>query len=244
MVYAILSDIHANLEALSVAINYIIDIGIKDILCCGDLIGYGPDPSNCISFLKRYNFQSVIGNHDKAILTDSLSIYFNEEAVVALNIQKEKMTPEDFVFINTLPLQIIKNDFVITHSFLDKKRPFKYVIDVDSALENLSFTKKKIIFCGHTHIPGAYIVSSNNIVYIPAQHGLNLQLEASNKYVINVGSIGQSRDNNVDLSFAIYDSDQKTVRLIRLPYPVAKTQEKMKKLNFPYFLYQRLSQGI
>ncbi|MFA6989711.1 MAG: metallophosphoesterase family protein, partial [Candidatus Gastranaerophilaceae bacterium] len=95
MIYAIISDVHANLEALSVAINYIIDIGIRDILCCGDLVGYGPDPSNCIAFLKRYNFQSVLGNHDKALLTDSLSIYFNEEAVIALNIQKEKTSAED-----------------------------------------------------------------------------------------------------------------------------------------------------
>jgi predicted phosphodiesterase len=244
LIYAIISDVHANLEALSVAINYIIDIGIKDILCCGDLVGYGPDPSSCISFLKRYHFQSVLGNHDKAILTDSLSIYFNEEAVIALNIQKETMSTEDLDYIKALPLQILKNDFVITHSFLDKKRPFKYVIDIESALENLSYTKKSIIFCGHSHIPGVYISSRNKVEYIPAKQGLNLQLDSKNKYVINVGSIGQSRDNNADLSFALFDSEQSTVRLIRLPYPVAKTQEKMKNLNFPPFLYQRLSQGI
>lgn len=244
MVYAILSDVHANLEALSVAINYIIDMGIKEILCCGDLVGYGPDPSSCISFLNRYHFQSVLGNHDKAMLTDSLSIYFNEEAVFALNIQKENMTAEDLSFLKTLPLQIIKNDFVITHSFLDKKRPFKYVIDAESAVENLSYTKKNIIFCGHSHIPGVYISYENRVEYVPANQGLNLQLEPKHKYVINVGSIGQSRDRNTDLSFALYDSEQSTVRLIRLPYPVAKTQEKMKNMNFPPFLYQRLSQGI
>ena len=244
MLYALISDVHGNLEALTVAINYIIDIGVKDIICCGDLVGYGPDPASCISFLKRYHFQSVLGNHDKAILTDSLSIYFNEEAVVALNIQKENMNTEDLNLLKTLPLQIVKSDFVVTHSFLDKKRPFKYVIDAESALENLSFTKKEIIFCGHTHIPGVYIVQNNQVEYISAKQGLNLSLEPKHHYVINVGSIGQSRDNNPDLCFALYDSERKTVQLIRLPYPIAKTQEKMKNLNFPAFLYQRLSQGI
>lgn len=244
MLYALISDIHGNLEALTVAINYIIDIGVKDILCCGDLVGYGPDPSPCISFLKRYNFQSVVGNHDKAILTDSLSLYFNEEAVVALNIQKASMNLEDINLLKTLPLQIIKNDFVVTHSFLDKKRPFKYVIDSESAIENLSFTKKDVIFCGHTHMPCAYIVEGNQVEHVSAKEGASIQLKKNLKYVINVGSIGQSRDNNPDLSFALFDTDSKTVRIIRLPYPIAKTQEKMKKLHFPEFLYKRLTQGI
>jgi diadenosine tetraphosphatase ApaH/serine/threonine PP2A family protein phosphatase len=221
-----------------------IDIGVKDILCCGDLVGYGPDPSECISFLKRYNFQSVLGNHDKAILTDSLSIYFNEEAVIALNIQKEKMNSDDLHFIKSLPLQIIKNEFVITHSFLDKKRPFKYIIDAESAMENLSFTKKNIIFCGHSHIPGVFVSYENQVEYISGKPGLSFQVDTKSKYVINVGSIGQSRDKNVDLCFALYDTDQKTVKLIRIPYSIAKTQEKMRKLNFPPFLYNRLSLGI
>jgi len=153
------------------------------------------------------------------------------------------MKAEEIEYLRTLPMQINKESFTITHSFLDKKKPFKYVLDSETAFDNLSFTKRNIIFLGHTHIPCVYVFNGSNVEYLDGSLGLTLEMNPRNKYVINVGSVGQSRDNNADLSFGIFDSSLNYLRLIRLPYPIAKTQVKMKKLGFPEYLYKRLSQG-
>lgn len=244
MIVAIFSDVHGNLEALTVAINYIVDLGITKIYCCGDTVGYGPDPKQCLDFLRRYDFVSVYGNHDKAITTDSLSIYFNEDAVYVLNDQKMQLTQKDLSYLAGLPLQINEKFFVVTHSFLDKKRPFKYVLDNDSAVENLSFTRKPVLFIGHSHIPGVFCYNDRRVLYQDAKYGLDLDLQSDSRYVINVGSIGQSRDNNPDLSFVLFDTVTLQLRFVRLSYPLEKTQEKMKQKGYPEFLYQRLTRGI
>ncbi len=244
MIVAIFSDVHGNLEALTVAINYIVDLGITKIYCCGDTVGYGPDPKQCLDFLRRYDFVSVYGNHDKAITTDSLSIYFNEDAVYVLNDQKMQLTQKDLSYLAGLPLQINEKFFVVTHSFLDKKRPFKYVLDNDSAVENLSFTRKPVLFIGHSHIPGVFCYNDRRVLYQDAKYGLDLDLQSDSRYVINVGSIGQSRDNNPDLSFVLFDTVTLQLRFVTLPYPLEKTQEKMKQKGYPEFLYQRLTRGI
>ncbi|MCE5223817.1 metallophosphatase family protein [bacterium] len=244
MIVAIFSDIHGNLEALTVAINYIADLGVSKIYCCGDIVGYGPDPKQCLDFLMRYQFISVYGNHDKAITTESLAIYFNEDAVYVLNDQKLQLTQPDLRYLENLPMQINEKFFVITHSFLDKKRPFKYVLDNDTAIENLAFTRKPIIFIGHSHVPGVFSYNDRRMLYQDAKYGLDLDLQSASRYIINVGSIGQSRDNNPDLSFVLFDTVTLQLRFVRLSYPFTKTQEKMKLRGYPDFLYQRLSRGI
>jgi predicted phosphodiesterase len=243
MIYGIISDIHANLEALTVAINYLIEQGVSEIFCCGDIVGYGPDPSGCISFLKRYNFKSVHGNHDRAILTDSIGIYFNEDALVALNIQKFIVSSKDIEFLKRLPFAITENNFLITHSFLNKKDPFKYVLDRDTAKEDMELAKKQILFIGHSHIPSCFTFEDKNIQYSDAFNGLEILIERDKKYLVNVGSIGQPRDGNPRLSLCIYDVDKNKIRIVRLTYPVNLTMQKMKEKEFPKNLYNRLVIG-
>jgi predicted phosphodiesterase len=244
MIYAIFSDIHGNLEALTIAINYIADLGISNILCCGDTVGYGPNPSECFQFLKRYNFVSVAGNHDRAIVKDSVGIYFNEDAVIALNIQRNLLTSNDLSYIKKLPSLISYKNFLLTHSSLNKKTPYQYILDESTARNSLKRTKKHLIFNGHSHVAGVFKLSNEHYSFISGKNGLDIDLDQQFHYIVNVGSVGQPRDGNPELSFCLFDTEAMIVRIVRLPYPIAKTQEKMKQLNFPDFLVQRLNHGI
>lgn len=244
MVFAIISDIHANLEALTVAINYILEMNISKILCCGDIVGYGPNPSPCINLLKRYDFKSVYGNHDKAILSDYIGIYFNEDAVAALNIQKSLMDKEDYQFIKQLPFTITEDDYILTHSFLSKKDSFRYVFDIKTAEEDILLTKKQVLFIGHSHIPGCFVFEGENIKYLDAFNGLYINIEKNKRYLVNVGSVGQPRDGNPQLSVCLYDTSSSTIKIVRLSYNINLTIQKMIEKGFPKNLYNRLLLGL
>jgi predicted phosphodiesterase len=244
MIYAIFSDIHGNLEALTVAINYVMDLGITKILCCGDTMGYGPNPIECLHFIQKYQCLSVAGNHDKAIVKDSVGIYFNEDAVIALNIQRSNLSLNDIDYLKKLPSKRVFRNFVITHSSLDKRTPFRYITDEASARNSFKNTRKNIIFIGHSHIPSCFIIEKNNFQSLSAKYGLDLDIEKGKRYIINVGSIGQPRDGNPELSLCLFDDISMIVRIVRLPYPVTKTQELMKNMDLPDFLIQRLNHGI
>jgi len=244
MICAIISDVHANLEALTVAVNYILEQGISKILCCGDIVGYGPDPSPCINLLKRYDFKSVHGNHDRAILSDFIGIYFNEDAVTALNIQKSMIGKEYNEFIKKLPFTIIGDNFVLTHSFLSKKDPFRYVFDTKTAEEDIKLAKRQILFIGHSHIPSCFVFEGGNIKYLDAFNGLEIYVEKDKKYLVNVGSIGQPRDGNPFLSLCLFDTDNSKIKIVRLPYRVDLTIQKMIEKGFSKDLYNRLMLGL
>lgn len=244
MIIAVISDIHANLEALTVAINFILERNASRILCCGDIVGYGPDPSSCINLLRRYDFKSVYGNHDRAILTDSIGIYFNEDALVALNIQKNLIDAEQNKFIRKLPFTILEDDYTLTHSFLSRRDPYKYVLDERTALENITLTKKQILFIGHSHIPSCIVFEGEQIKFINAFNGLRVNIEKGKRYLINVGSVGQPRDGNPKLSVCLYDTENNLIEIFRLPYKFDLTIKKMIDLGFPKNLYKRLSLGL
>jgi predicted phosphodiesterase len=244
MIYAIFSDIHGNLEALTVAINYVIDLGITKILCCGDTMGYGPNPLECLHFIQKYQCLSVAGNHDKAIVKDSVGIYFNEDAVIALNIQRSNLSPKDIDYLKKLPTKRVFKSFVITHSSLDRRTPFRYITDEISARNSLKNTRKNIVFIGHSHIPSCFVIEKDNFHSLSAKYGIDLDIEKGKRYIINVGSIGQPRDGNPELSLCLFDDVSMIVRIVRLPYPVTKTQDLMKSMDLPEFLIQRLNHGI
>jgi predicted phosphodiesterase len=246
MIYAILSDIHANYEALDTILCYLNTIDVRDIICCGDIVGYGPEPVECIHALQKYFLQSVYGNHDQAFLTDSMDIYFNEDAVVALNIQKNLVHKIEIDFIRSLPSTIVDKKFTVTHSFLDPQHPYRYVLDENTAYRNASLNKKNnILFIGHSHNPCIFEIFSNNQIEVhKAKSGLDWTLKPNCKYVINVGSVGQSRDRNPDCSFGLFDSDAMQLKILRFPYPIYKTQEKMDSKGFPEFLIKRLAKGF
>lgn len=159
MIIAVVSDIHSNYEALSKVLDDIKIYKVNKIFCCGDIIGYGPEPNECIENIKNQNIFSIIGNHEAALLGDIELDWFNENAKEAILKTKELISLENLEYLRNLPKYIVENDLLFVHgSPLDPT--YEYLLDYNSISINIKNMKQKICFCGHTHTYHLYPVKT------------------------------------------------------------------------------------
>jgi predicted phosphodiesterase len=245
MKYAIISDIHGNLEAFQAALNEIEKAGIKYIFSAGDIVGYGPDPEECIKIIRSRGISSVMGNHDYAVNEVSEEELFNAYARLAIRWTREKLSEEDKTFLKSLPFSLVKDEFTIFHGTLDPEEPFNYILMSDDAELSFKNMKTWVGFFGHSHSAGCFIKDSNGIIsYRSGIIDCTIELDPENKYLINVGSVGQPRDGNPNGAFAIFDTDEKTVSIKRFAYDIDKTAKKIIDSGLPRFLAERLYEGV
>ncbi|MCX7911136.1 MAG: metallophosphatase family protein, partial [Endomicrobia bacterium] len=215
---AIISDIHSNFEALNAVIDDFKNYSITEIFCCGDIVGYGPNPNECIEILKNKNILSVIGNHDAAIIDEVNLDWFNKDAKEAILINKKIISQENLKYIKTLPRYIIKNELLLVHG--SPRDPiYEYLLTPNFLEINIKHMKQKICFCGHTHIPLIYSKSSDekSKIYYP-KNNFSIKLEKDKKYIINVGSIGQPRDLDNKACYVIFDDENYILHFKRIDY--------------------------
>ncbi len=245
MKYGIISDIHSNVEALNAAISKMEDKGVESIICCGDIVGYGPDPEECITIFKELPIHSVIGNHDYAINCINEEQSFNTYARLAIRWTRKKLSKNSKTFLKNLPFFSEQENFTIFHGTFDEKNPFKYLITAQDAVKNFTDIKTKIGFFGHSHVAGYFIQTKNKkINYYSCIEGCKLTLQKDNQYLINVGSVGQPRDGNPEAAFAIYDTSGNTIEIVRFQYDIESVYKKIIKAHLPNFLGDRLFSGV
>ncbi|HPD18347.1 MAG: metallophosphoesterase family protein [Candidatus Goldbacteria bacterium] len=243
MRYAIISDIHSNLEALNSVLEFLQLNSVDKIICCGDIVGYGPDPKQCINKLRLLNnFSSVMGNHDAVIINKTDISNFNNEAKEAAKINKSMISKDEMDYINSLKTTLSENDALFVHG--SPRDPInEYLFLLEKFNKVMSFFTEKICFVGHTHHPIVFESDGkddNNFF----QNIDVFKLKDNKRYIINVGSVGQPRDNNPQACVVFFDTKYLTVSFKRLSYDIEKTQIKMSKLNMPDKLIQRLSFGV
>ncbi|MCX7698655.1 MAG: metallophosphoesterase [Candidatus Goldbacteria bacterium] len=243
MRYAIISDIHSNLEALNAVLSFLDLNPVDKIISCGDIVGYGPDPKQCINRLRLLNnFTSVMGNHDAAIL-DKIDISnFNNDAKDAIKLNKNMLSKEDFDYLSSLQIKISENNILFLHG--SPRDPInEYLFLTEKFNQVMPLFTEKFCFVGHTHQPIIFEQDNkgNGNFYRAMEI---MELDDDKRYIINVGSVGQPRDNNPQACIAFFDSKYLTLSFKRLSYDIEKTQEKMAKFNFPEKLIHRLSFGI
>jgi predicted phosphodiesterase len=245
--YLLLSDIHSNLEALEACLEAA--KGKYDqIVCLGDLVGYGPDPNAVIEKMRPLASIVIRGNHDKACSGHPVAAEFNPLARMATEWTRNVLTPEHFAYLQSLPSGPVQlNGFQVVHgSPLDED---DYILGPGQALPLLRNLDSQAICFGHTHNQGGFMLSLQGrfqSIRMPLKKDgliLSLPLEAQGRYLINPGSVGQPRDGDWRAAFAIFDSEQRTVDYYRVSYDLAKTQEKMRKAGLPKLLIQRLEHG-
>jgi predicted phosphodiesterase len=243
--YLILSDIHGNWEALEAVLKHA--TGKYDqILCCGDLIGYGADP-NAVCDWCRANVKVVVrGNHDKASVGLEDLEWFNPVAKAAAIWTQQALTTENIEYVRNLPKgPIAVEDFEIIHgSPLDED---EYMIAAADAAQLFSYLPTTVAFFGHTHIQGGFIWNHSRIETI-GKPGLRerqhvLALDADCAYMINPGSVGQPRDTDARAAYVVYDSENKVVTYYRLPYDMETARDKILKAGLPPLLAERLVLG-
>lgn len=246
MKIAIISDIHGNAEALQSVLKKIELENVEQIVCLGDIVGYGADPVYCIDKIKKLEIPSLKGNHEGAI-TGELDIqYFNEDARQAIQWTKEQLNKHDVSYLRRLKRKMTISEDVIGVHGSPRQPLWEYVLDKQIAEEIFIGFDFKIYFIGHSHIAGYFSFHRKNqfIYYFGASNGIDIIIQQDYSYIINCGSVGQPRDRNPQASFAIFDTKQLIVRIIRVDYPVTKVQNKIIKAKLPRFLAERLALGM
>ena len=255
MRYLVLSDIHANLEALEKCLG--VAKGKYDrVLCLGDLVGYGPDPNAAMERTRELANTVIRGNHDKACAGITDAEDFNALARASALWTRNELTPQNSAFLRSLPAgPVLLDGFELVHgSPADEDEYIAGPVQTLPALRSLTL---QTVFFGHTHHQGGFMLtrqghfqsirdsilrqgpgSSDN-----DQRRVVLPLEDGFRYLINPGSVGQPRDGDWRAAFAIFDESKRKVEYYRTPYDLSKTQEKMQKAGLPEPLILRLAIG-
>ncbi len=242
MRYAIIADIHANLAAFAAVLG---DIrgkgGVDEIWCLGDIVGYGPDPHQCLELLRQYNHVCVAGNHDWAAIGKIDTAYFNLDAAASCQWTATQLSPGDIRYLESLPLTIEKGDFTLVHG--SPMEPiWEYIISTSIAAKNFAFFQSLFCLVGHSHVPAVFKEENGSCLPVPFSPGIGLVF-GENRMIINPGGVGQPRDGDPRASYAIYDSEGKVIRLYRIPYDIGDTQDKMMQAGLPIHLVTRLQAG-
>ena len=219
-----------------------------DVVCLGDLVGYGPDPNAIVEALQELASVTIRGNHDKACCGITDASDFNPLARASAVWTREQLTPPNLAALRGLPEGPLEvGGFQLVHG--SPRDEDEYVVEPYDALPALETASAPLVFFGHTHLQGGFMTTPGGNLQIihcePIEDGrpLTLQLEPGAHYLINPGSVGQPRDRDWRAAFAILDSDKREVNYYRTSYDVSETQRKMKRAALPEPLISRLQYG-
>lgn len=244
MRYGVFSDVHGNLEALDAVFELFRQQEVGAWLCLGDLVGYGPNPNECIervAALKR--LQIVGGNHDFAVVGLKPMDRFQNFAARSLTWTKRHLKEENRNYLMRLPRLVEGSQFTLAHG--SPRDPIdEYILTSRQYLDNLAHFRTSVCFVGHTHAAGVFMTDSLGIIqHRKLQEKETIMLDPQNKMIVNVGSVGQPRDGDPRAAAMVYDSDQGTVQIFRAEYNIESVQKKMRQASLPLFLIERLSYG-
>jgi predicted phosphodiesterase len=237
----IISDIHANLTALDAVLADAGEIGAT--WCLGDLVGYGPDPNECIARVKELpNLVCLLGNHDAAALRQIDIETFNVEARIAIRWTQQTLTRESMTFLEGIPEQLVIDHVTMVHG--SPRQPvWEYLLDTRTATINFSHFDTPYCFVGHTHLPVLYYLPDESRVAKLIVPESSLQLTLAPRAILNPGSVGQPRDRDPRSAYAIFDTNRNTWEYQRVEYDIQSVQERMVQAELPERHIQRLSAG-
>jgi len=241
MRYGIFSDIHSNLEALeAVAARYARE-GIEQYFCAGDVVGYAANPNECVALVKKYAFVTVAGNHDWACVGLCDAMQFNLFATQALEWTRARLSDESRDFLRSLRLEFVNKDLTLVHGSLDNPEEFDYMFDSAAASRTFRILKTQVCFVGHTHVAGYFVMDRHSAIQY--RQDASLALEDGNRYIVNVGSVGQPRDGNSCAAYCIYDTEKKEISIKRTEYQIDFARKKILESGLSRSLGDRLLTG-
>lgn len=232
MRYAILSDVHANLEALRAVLAQLDGEAIDELLCLGDLVGYHADPNDCIALLRERGALCIAGNHDRAAVGRGDTRYFGEAARRAIEWTRRELTPESARYLGELPLTLRRGGLLLVHGALHPAPSADlHLTSVTRAAYSLdalcggAYAERVCLF-GHTHRAAVYERRGREAL---RRRERQLALDPAGAYLINPGSVGQPRDGDPRAAYALIDVDaagRRTLRLRRVAYDEASCRRK------------------
>ena len=243
----ILGDIHSNLEALTVTADRLKEENIDHWVQVGDIVGYGADPIPCIELVRQLGCTICIGNHDAAVVDRLSTDYFNAYARAAIDWTREQLRPSDLEFLRNLPLLVEHDEYTLVHGSLHMPASFGYVLSIVEAVESLRKQRTRMGFVGHSHVPAIYMqragapVEDLDVIYDAEMEG---NVDGYDRVLMNVGSVGQPRDEDPRAAYAVYDTVTGDMKIARVAYDIERAQEKIRSAGLPTVLAERLALGV
>jgi len=239
MKYAIIADIHGNIDALQVALEDIRAQNATHIVCLGDVVGYNARPRECLQIVRDMGIPCVKGNHDEYCSSDEHLEGFNPHAADAVHWTRNQLTDDDKKWLRELKYSRMAANFTMVHATLDAPERWGYVFDKLAAAASFPYQTTQMCFFGHTHVPVAFMRDT----VVRGGTYSTFKIDPAKKYFINVGAIGQPRDNNPKSAYVLFDMDAGTIELRRLEYDIAAAQAKIREAGLPERLAERLAYG-
>ncbi len=238
-----ISDIHSNFEALRAVLSFFKKEKVEQVICAGDIIGYGAEPNECIETIKNVSVLNVYGNHEAALTGLLPEENFNTYAKEAIDWHRNKVKTDNFDFIHELKLEAVFDKFIkIVHASPVRPQQFPYLITEREYAEALISYREKICIVGHTHAPAVFYYDAERYHFGEISNDTFL-IEGDFKYIINVGSVGQPRDGDKRACCGIYDYETNIFKIRRVEYDFMAARNKIIKAGLPPFLGERLMYG-
>jgi diadenosine tetraphosphatase ApaH/serine/threonine PP2A family protein phosphatase len=237
----IFSDVHGNLEALEAIVDTLRSSGATRFICCGDVVGYGPDPNRCIETIRGMDCAVVAGNHDCGVVGKTLLDGFNPAALQAVVWTRSQLTEPNRSYLENLPLTCRREPPLIVHSSPSAPGAWEYVLTLREAAAEMESYQGGVCVIGHSHQP----LAVERVTGGPARlvHDDRFDIRPDAKYFINAGSVGQPRDGDPRACCLLFDEGSRTMTFLRVPYDIPAVQAKIRAAGLPEYLARRLETG-
>jgi predicted phosphodiesterase len=247
MRFFVLSDIHSNIEALEACLQRATLAGYDQVFCCGDIVGYGPNPIEAIDAVRNLNAVTIRGNHDRVAASQDAASEFNPHARRAILWTRSILpdTYREYLSNLTVGPLAVGVDAQMVHGAITHEDD--YIFTSADASENLRLADKRVTFFGHSHFPVVFANDAAGNPVSPPTYEFDeftaVRCESNQKFLVNPGSVGQPRDGDPRASFLIWDQERARLEFYRVEYNVELTQKKMREVQLPLYLIERLSHG-
>ena len=238
---AILSAVHANLEALKAVISDIEQQNVEKAVFLGDVVGYGVNPDKCIKLIDSLCEIKLLGNHDYVAMGLESASGFNVMAQQSIVWTQKQMKSKSLERLSEFEMEASFLDYAFVHATPEAPGDWGYMLTVEEAARNFNFFSQNYCFVGHSHLPAVF--RQDNKRKVTLEKDSQFEADGESRYIINVGSVGQPRDGNKDACYLIAETDGNRFEYRRIPYNLEAAQKKMKKAELPEFLITRLANG-
>lgn len=241
-----ISDIHGNGTALEAVLRRLGEERLDHVVCLGDIVGYGAEPSRCLELVRTHCSVCISGNHDRAAVDPRVLLWFNQDAATAVRWTREVLTPEELAYLEGLPEAALDEGVRLCHGA--PSNPDRYLFDAAGAGAEFTEFEEALALVGHTHVPGVYVCrEGDDPVLASYRQELAAEdvyvLEAGHRYIANPGSVGQPRDRDPRASAMVVDLAAGTLTLARVVYDIGEAQRTMSAVGLPERLIRRLAAG-
>lgn len=244
MRYGVLGDIHSNLTALTAVLDSLSKDGIDRLLSVGDVVGYGAAPQECIDLVREAGAVVVMGNHDAACIDRLDTVYFNAYARAAVDWTRTALRPEDRTWLDALPLTQHLEHCSVAHGTLHRPELFDYIQSPQDADPSLDVMPLPVCFVGHTHVPVTLMRLRDDPHRTAYTTDQVVDVDEAHRALVNVGSVGQPRDEDPRTGYALYDSETGRVEIRRLEYDIDREAARIRAAGLPEMLADRLYLGV